>query len=368
VAYLIFPENGISQRVFNVTIELPEKLAKGVEIEYDNGKDNLRFEFSSKKNMVVVSDSFYSKYASIFISYPDTLHKGRYFQNSFWITDTPSSIIVKDTLIAGDPLQEYKLTNAYAINDMGGRKLHLFDAVERRDFEKYFSAYWGDRLPHTDSNRKSLDKKYEKLAIRELEFIRENSGLYYSFWLFRREIAGNTLWSADSLFRFYDNVFSDRQKNTMEGEEVIRVLEGRMNAKKGKHLVDFNVKDIQGNIVSLNSLRGKYILLDFWASWCAPCIREMPVIRSIRNNYPESKLEIISISLDDSRTAFNRALVENKMNWRQIFGHKELIRDYAIGPIPQIFLIDKFGEIIYSRMEDNDSQLTLLRNLLKEKL
>jgi hypothetical protein len=43
VAYLIFPENGISQRVFNVTIELPEKLAKGVEIEYDNGKDNRRF-------------------------------------------------------------------------------------------------------------------------------------------------------------------------------------------------------------------------------------------------------------------------------------------------------------------------------------
>ena len=364
---MCFFQTGFSQKKLYVTIQFPPELCKKIEVAFDNGRTTKRVEIPLNKNIVIVSDSFYSRYATILISYPDTIHKGLYFDNSFWITDNPASIVIYDDALAKNHLQNCKLTNAYRINDMGGKKLHTYDSESELDYANFLSAYV-DSLPKTDSNRNILEAKTRKLSTQELQFIKSNPDLYFSLWLFRREFTGNRFWSADSLLKIYNNIFPDSLKGSNEGEEIVKELEGRMTARKGNQASDFNVNDIKGNIVKLNNLRGKFVLLDFWASWCAPCIQEMPIINEIYKHYSSEKLEIISISLDDNLIAFNAAVKRNGMNWKLIFGYKDLIKKYAIGPIPQIYLIDKSGKIIYSREEDNDTELVLLKNLIKRSL
>ena len=146
-------------------------------------------------------------------------------------------------------------------------------------------------------------------------------------------------------------------------------MKGRINTKKGGEAPDFKVKDIKGNSYSLNKLRGKFVLIDFWASWCAPCMREMPNIKAISDKYPKDKLEIISVSLDKNQGNFTAALLKAGMNWTQVFNDWEIVNSYAIGIVPQVFLIDRKGIVVYSRSEEDDLVgLNHLKEILTKEL
>ena len=121
-------------------------------------------------------------------------------------------------------------------------------------------------------------------------------------------------------------------------------------------------------IISLDNYKSKYILLTFWASWCGPCVEEMPTINLMREKYSTDKFEIISVTLDDDLTKFSEAAKKYNMNWKHIFGDKDLVKKYGVIGIPEIYLIDKTGKIIYKREEEKDYKLEYLTKLLAEKL
>ena len=114
---------------------------------------------------------------------------------------------------------------------------------------------------------------------------------------------------------------------------------------------DFTLPDKTGKSLSLSDFRGKYVLLDFWASWCAPC-REKN--RALNEKYAQWKvrgLEIISISLDDNKQAWLKAVEEDKIQWIQLadlagFKGSRVARDYKISQVPTVYLIDPQGEIL----------------------
>jgi thiol-disulfide isomerase/thioredoxin len=212
-------------------------------------------------------------------------------------------------------------------------------------------------------------EKSQRVNDKYIAFVKENGNLYYSFWLFRKGMIVNSLTPIDTLFKIYNTVFPDSLKNSIEGEFIESSLKSR-NLKKRDLAPNFNLQDVRGKDIKLPNYKGKYILLTFWASWCGPCIKEIPTLLKIKEKYPSDKLEIISINLDDDSTSFSKAVQKYKMEWVHIFGDKKLRDVYGVMGIPEVFLINKSGEIIYKRGQekDYDSKLPILNNLLVDSL
>jgi thiol-disulfide isomerase/thioredoxin len=359
---------GLSQKKFSATIQFPTQLDKThIQLLYDNGKKEVKVKSLFSKKQITIVDSFYSKYAAIIFNYFD---KSGMFLNSksFFVTDKPAQIIFYSQ--NKKPLEKCKLINAYDLASMGAEKLALFDSSERRDFENFMVAN-RDKFGTNDSLQIIAGEKGLKLWRKELEFITENRNLYYSFWLFRREIIPRLFTNTDSLLQIYNSVFPDSFKQSVEGAEIVEVLNGRIKTRKNQQAPTFTAIDTQGKTISLSNYYGKYVILDFWASWCSPCIEEMPALKRIRDSYPADKLQIISITYDKDTMAFSRAVRKYKMNWIQIIGDEDLIKKYGDQAVPMVFLLDDTGKVIYSREEDKDytdGKLILLSRILKEKL
>ncbi|HVB03350.1 MAG TPA: TlpA disulfide reductase family protein [Chitinophagaceae bacterium] len=137
----------------------------------------------------------------------------------------------------------------------------------------------------------------------------------------------------------------------MEGKEIKNVLLGRIVATHNNvEAPDFETMDIYGHQLALSNERGKYVLINLWATWCGPCIAELPAIRRIRKQYPRSQLKIISVSCDRDSSAFAKAIKKYKMTWTQIYNDKNLIIKFGgVTSLPQLFLINEQGQIIYNR-------------------
>ena len=124
---------------------------------------------------------------------------------------------------------------------------------------------------------------------------------------------------------------------------------GRPEALIGKKAIDFNVKDLDGNDLSLEQYRGNVILLDFWAVWCGPCIAEMPNVKGVYEKYKDDNFQIIGISLDENRDTLVGYLEKEGIIWPQVFDgngwQNQVAKMYGIRAIPHMYLIDGEGVI-----------------------
>lgn len=112
----------------------------------------------------------------------------------------------------------------------------------------------------------------------------------------------------------------------------------------------FAFTDLEGNEVDLAKMEDKVVLVDFWATWCGPCIAELPNLKAAYEKYKENGFEIVGISLDDNKAALESFVSENELGWPQYFDGKgfdnELAQRYGISRIPATFLVGKDGKIV----------------------
>ena len=138
----------------------------------------------------------------------------------------------------------------------------------------------------------------------------------------------------------------------------------------GNPAIPIEAKTSDGKEISLENYKGTVLLLDFWASWCAPCRHEMPNVKKIYKEFNSKGFEILGISLDESSAKFRGFIEEQGITWPQIFDGKgwnsEVGKSYAVSSIPATFLLDRKGRIRYRDLRGTDLRAAV-ENLIEER-
>jgi thiol-disulfide isomerase/thioredoxin len=121
-----------------------------------------------------------------------------------------------------------------------------------------------------------------------------------------------------------------------------------------KKVPEITLRDTSGKTVKLSSLKGKVVLIDFWASWCGPCRRANKHLKELYSKYKDKGLEILSISVDENQKNWKKAIIEDKTNWLHVLDDMNYANAWSIQYIPTTFLVDKQGNFASINPDIND--------------
>ncbi len=152
---------------------------------------------------------------------------------------------------------------------------------------------------------------------------------------------------------------------TQEIDENLKNLE---KVQPGQPAPDFTLKTPSGETLSLSSLRGKYVLVDFWASWCPDCRKASPLLVDVYDRYKDKNFTILGVSIDEDSARWTDAIAKDGLNWNNVITENgwdsEAPKTYAVRWVPTSFLIDPEGKIVFKSIYTQET-INKVEELLK---
>jgi peroxiredoxin len=142
----------------------------------------------------------------------------------------------------------------------------------------------------------------------------------------------------------------------------------RIGTEVGNRAPDFTLLDTSGKALSLSQLRGQVVLLDFWASWCAPCIAQLPAMKTVLAKYRDQGFIILGVSSDFTTAAWKSYIGREGLDWRHVYDAGDpsgAFATYNVRAIPQTYLLDRDGVIVQAGLH-GDQLDTAIQSVLKK--
>jgi peroxiredoxin len=243
-----------------------------------------------------------------------------------------------------DSLNKLKLTGSkiQAEADAYDKLLQPFSSQEMPLYQKYGKVSKEEQLA---LEQKLADIRKQKRELAD-KYISEHPESAFSLSMVADRAGMGEYQDIQAMY----NKLGKTVKATPEGKRIAERLVILKRSAIGEKMLDFTQNDMEGKPVSFSAFQGKYVLVDFWASWCGPCRAENPNVLKAYNNYKDKNFTVVGISLDDKGDNWKKAVKDDGMPWTQLSDLKgwknEVSTYYGIMGIPSTLLIDPQGKII----------------------
>lgn len=250
--------------------------------------------------------------------------------------------VFQDNKIEKKEIKGSKLTSEYLsyLKSMDKFSVRITSSLEK--YNQYLSE--GDSMKAKAAMQK-FNEIRQAQTLYDYQYIFKHSDAYFSLLNFSYCWQTYSLDSSRSLFQH----FSPHLKETKLGEDMELLVKNAHKIKVGDEMMAFSIPDANGQLFSTETLKGKWILLDFWASWCGPCMGSMPTMRNIYNNYPN--LSLVGIAAETEKEAWLSAIQREQMAWLQLSELKGesavTLAMYNITFYPTYIIINPTGKISY---------------------
>ncbi|MEL6557824.1 MAG: TlpA disulfide reductase family protein [Bacteroidota bacterium] len=236
-----------------------------------------------------------------------------------------------------------------AINDQKDQ----IDQVEKDFSEKAMSL----EQKFLDARENNNPEEMEKLRLEYFSAQKnKNDQMKEAIWKATPNLSaiyGLNYLDATAEFSFMDSVaseFKSSGKLLDYAQSIISRVEKMRRLAIGSPAPEIELPSPSGELIALSSLRGKYVLIDFWAAWCRPCRMENPNVKKMYAAYADKGFEILGVSLDRTRAAWMQAIEKDDLPWKHVsdlkYFNSEAAEMYEIEAIPATYLVDPEGKII----------------------
>ncbi|WP_353480782.1 TlpA disulfide reductase family protein [Haliscomenobacter sp.] len=275
------------------------------------------------------------------------------------ISTNSSKVEQASVMLANNNLNIILTDNSILINKSKLQDDFLYLTANDRIRPNYFPLYGELSAKNDTIGLNKLGVVFDSLKnndiIKSYDYFKANKTSFLSLFSFNRYT---------TFFADYSKVEKDFAilpmwaKNSSDGKNILAKIEGAKSAQVNTLAKKFVQQSSTGQKISLDTFKGKYILIDFWASWCAPCRKEHPNLINTYEQFKNKNFEIISVSLDSENDNWQRAISKDKLTWTQVSDLKgqqnDIAIQYGVQSVPTNFLINPKGIIIAKNLTSEE--------------
>jgi peroxiredoxin len=283
----------------------------------------------------------------------------------FFIEDTTIQITANK-----DSMDKAVITGSHsqALYEAYRKMIVPFKMKQQEVYKSYDMAYQNKDKALMDSLTKVYDQAEKDEHDATISYAQSNPSSIVGAWA----IAKNMLFDPDpEVLKKAFAAFAPSVQQSKYGKQIKKALDIAERIATGQPAPEFTMNDTTGKPVSLSSFKGRFVLVDFWASWCGPCRRENPNVVAIFAKYGGKDFTILGVSLDDQKEPWLKAISNDHLAWNQVSdlkGWKNAAADlYGVKSIPSNFLVDPDGKIIGHNLRGDALEEALAKALKSEK-